>query len=128
MTYNDTNTSPLALPQTLPDSQPRQFDWMVHIDLNLLVPFVLRVLPEVRKGWVEKSGANGIGIRNVIPLLFARVKELVKVGPSRHVSLHVENVRLVGGKSIKVGCCFEVRDEDACAESMGLLCHAKPDS
>ena len=101
---------------------------MVHVDLHLLIPLVFRVLPEVGKRRVEQSRADGVCIGNVVPLLFARVEKFVKVGPSRHVRLHVENVRLVGSKGIEVGCCFEVCDKDACAEIVCLLCYTKADS
>lgn len=53
MTYDYANTSRLTLAQTLPNSQSRQLDWVVYIDLDLLVPFVLGVLPEIGEWWVK---------------------------------------------------------------------------
>lgn len=73
-THDDAHRSSLPCPQALPDRNAREFNWMFHIDSNLLVStFFLWILPKVRKVRIKHPSTDTVRIRHVVPLLFAFV-------------------------------------------------------
>jgi len=93
-TYDNTNTRPLLPPQALPYSQPRQFNRMTDINLDLLIPIALCVVPEIRKRWVENPRAYAVKIGHVIPFLLTCGKDAVERRPLRDVGLHELDIGL----------------------------------
>jgi hypothetical protein len=51
---------------------------VTDVDLYLLIPAILRIIPEITKRRLEKSSANSIEIGHVVPLLFAGGKHALK--------------------------------------------------
>ena len=95
---------------------------MIDINIDLHIPFVLfRILPEIGKGWVEESSADGICIRHISPFLLTCIEKLIEVGPARHIRLHVDDVLFVGCEGIEVGCRLEVCNKNTRTERMGLF-------
>lgn len=78
VTYDDTNTTPFSLPQTLPHSQSRQLNRMAHINCHLRIPAILSIIPEITKRRVEKPGTDAIEIRYIIPFLFTGSKHTIE--------------------------------------------------
>ena len=77
-TYDNTNTTPLPLSQTLPHSQSRQLNRMAHIYPHLRVTAIFSIIPEITKSWLKKPGTDAIEIRYIIPLLFTGSKHTIE--------------------------------------------------
>lgn len=102
---------------------------MADIDLDLLIPVVLGVVPEIRKRRLEQPRADAVEVRHVAPLLLAGCEDPREGGPLRDVGLHEEDAGGVGGREGGVGRGWmEVCDEDAGAEGVALAREGEADA
>jgi hypothetical protein len=116
ITHNDTHTRPLVPSQALPNRHTRQLDRVIHIHINLLVSLVFFCIqPKVGKRRLKQTSTDTVCIWYVVPLLLARVKDLVEVRPVRYVCLHIEDVVFASGECVKIRRSLEIGNEDFCA-------------
>ena len=101
---------------------------MADVNLDLLIPILLRIHPKVGKRRFEKASADAVEVRYIVPFLLACVEDLGEVGPFGDVGLHEQNVWFGRGEAVIVGGGLEVCDQDPRAERIALFCEGEADA